>query len=132
MMEWSRVDIMLGKKPEVEYLVDVQLLCAEGTALACSATSVMVLRTDLRHFRIIALRPGEAIALSKKSTSAGRIQLIGLDEARQTLGPRWDGFKGRAMATEQHVIQAYIRDRGDRQPRRCRTNWATRTPAACN
>ena len=61
-------------------------------------------RDDLRHFRIITVlhrldTPPATVHV------AGKIRLIGLDEVKEALGPRWATVAARAMSSAEHVIR---------------------------
>lgn len=89
------------------YSVDV-VLRTEAGELAGRITGVMVQRPDLARFRIVTIHadaPANAPTATARITAAGRIQLVGLDEVRHTLGPRWAALAERAMATAEHVLR---------------------------
>ena len=91
----------------------------------------MVQRPDLNCFRIVTVRENvPAIAASASTvaapsapaaptvaaaplrvTAAGRVQLVGLDEVRESLGDRWPALKERAMATAEIVLRRRLGSR---------------------
>ena len=95
----------------LDYTLDASLLLDGRPAIACRLTVVMVQRADLNRFRIVTVRTNAAAAApapapaQRKVTAAGRIQLIGLDEVRESLGPRWAALRARAMATAESVFR---------------------------
>ena len=87
-----------------DYTVASRLVRADGTEIPVEITSITVQRDDLRRFRIITVlqRPDEPPV---SVHIAGKIRLIGLDEVKEALGPRWDAVAARAMASAEHVIK---------------------------
>jgi hypothetical protein len=64
------------------------------------------LPVDQKQFRIVTLRPNdEAGTMDMRTASAGRINLIGLDEVRAALGDRWWAVAARAMESAEVVLK---------------------------
>ena len=66
----------------------------------------MLVPVDKKQFRIVTLRPNdEAGTTEMRTESAGRINLIGLDEVRAALGDRWRAVAVRAMESAEVVLK---------------------------
>jgi PAS domain S-box-containing protein len=86
------------------YALATRLLRADGSEMPVELTSTTMQRDDLRRFRIITVLhrldgPSATVHV------AGKIRLIGLDEVREALGPRWAAVAARAMSSAEHVIR---------------------------
>jgi PAS domain S-box-containing protein len=86
------------------YTLATRVLRADGSEIPVEVTSTTMQRDDLRHFRIITVlhrldTPPATVHV------AGKIRLIGLDEVKEALGPRWATVAARAMSSAEHVIR---------------------------
>jgi hypothetical protein len=87
-----------------------RVLRADGSEIPVELTSTTLQRDDLRHFRIITVL--HRTVLHRLDTPpatvhiAGKIKLIGLDEVKEALGPRWSAMAARAMSSAEHVIRS--------------------------
>lgn len=88
-----------------DYTTATRLLRADGSEVAVEITSTTVQREDLRRFRIITVLPRAENAPAMSVRVAGKIRLIGLEEVKESLGPRWQAVAERAMASAEHVIR---------------------------
>ncbi len=84
---------------------DAPVLRADGTRLLATMTSVLVATDDMKQFRIVTVRANATSTTGIRTESAGRIQLLGLDEVRLALGDRWPKVAERAMATAEAVLK---------------------------
>jgi PAS domain S-box-containing protein len=107
----SQAAIAAGRKQQdidgLDYHLEVMLRTETGE-VPRRMTGVLVQRPDGLRFRIVTLLPAQPAspqAAPVRVTAAGRVQLIGLDEVRDTLGPRWPALAERAMATAEHVLR---------------------------
>ena len=91
----------------LDYDMAVTMLRTDGGEVACRLTCVMVQRADRLRFRMITLRPDAAPAASRV-TAGGHIQLVGLEEVRQSLGARWPAARERAMATAERILASRL------------------------
>ena len=104
----ARPAVMAARQRQTEdgqdYTLTSRLLRADGSEIPVEITSTTVQRDDLRRFRIITVlqRPDEPPVTVHV---AGKIKLIGLDEVKEALGPRWAAVAARAMASAEHVIR---------------------------
>jgi len=92
---------------EQEYTVEIAIIRADGSQVRVNFTSIMAEREGLRRYRILTLSPlvvAEAPPPVRVHV-AGKIKLIGLDEVKTALGPRWDALASRVMASAEHVIR---------------------------
>ena len=106
----SRPAVMAARQKQNEdgrdYTLALTLLHADGTAIPAEITSTIVQRGDLKRFRIVtALRQEQAEAPSVTVHVAGKIRLVGLEEVKEALGPRWADVAARAMASAEHVVR---------------------------
>ena len=92
----------------LDYTIEAALRGPGGDGIACSITCATVQRADLPRLRVTTIRTEPPGADAPRITAGGRIQLIGLEEIRQTLGPKWAGLKDRAMAAAEHVLQRHL------------------------
>jgi PAS domain S-box-containing protein len=92
---------------EQPYTIEIAMLCADGSQVRTNFTSIMAEREGLRRYRILTLSPlMTAEAPPPVSVHvAGKIKLIGLDEVKTVLGPRWEALASRVMASAEHVIR---------------------------
>jgi PAS domain S-box-containing protein len=90
-----------------DYTIEIETARADGAQVRVNLTSIMVEREDLRRYRILTLSPlGFVEAPPPVSVHvAGKIKLIGLDEVKTALGPRWAALASRVMASAEHVIR---------------------------
>ncbi|MFZ0018968.1 MAG: PAS domain S-box protein, partial [Acetobacteraceae bacterium] len=86
------------------YSLATRVLRADGREIPVELTSTTLLRDDLRHFRIITVLHRLDGPLTTVHV-AGKIRLIGLDEVKEALGPRWAAVAARAMSSAEHVIR---------------------------
>jgi GGDEF domain-containing protein len=91
-----------------EFSIDAVLLGPEGGQIACSVTGVMVRRADLPRLQVMMIRAHQAKPVVRGVTAGGCIQLVGLEEVRHSLGPRWEALKDRAMEAAEHVIKRHL------------------------
>jgi hypothetical protein len=78
---------------------------ADGSQMIVRAISVLV-PVDQKQFRIVTLYPNDdATTTGMRTASAGRINLIGLDEVRAALGDRWETVAARAMESAEVVLK---------------------------
>jgi len=89
------------------YTIEIGMVRADGSKVPVRLTSTTVQRDDLRRFRIITLSPPVASGAGPPVSVhvAGKIRLIGLEEVKTALGPRWAEVATRVMASAEHVIQ---------------------------
>ena len=99
----GRAKLCIG---DLQDSIEVALRQPDGER-RCRLQATMIQRPDLLRFRIITVTPldAPAAAAPPRITAAGRIQLIGLEEVRQTLGARWEEVKDRAFTTAEHVLR---------------------------
>ena len=108
----ARAAVIAARQRQIEdgkeYTVATRLLRADGSEVAAELTSTTVQREDLRRFRIITVLKLEQQPVTPPVMVhvAGKIRLIGLDEVRHALGPRWAAVAARAMASAEHVISS--------------------------
>ena len=94
----------------LDYTVPVVVQRSDGGRVPCDVAVSMIRRQDLQRFRIMTVKPAaEAPAAPRPVAVGGRIQLIGLDEVRDMLGPRWAEVKSRALATAEHILRRHLR-----------------------
>jgi PAS domain-containing protein len=86
------------------YSMATRLLCADGREIPVELISTTMQRDDLRRFRIITVLHRLDVP-SATVHVAGNIRLIGLDEVKEALGPRWAAVAARAMTSAEHVIR---------------------------
>jgi PAS domain S-box-containing protein len=86
-----------------DYTLATYLLRADGLAVPVELSSAIVQREDLRQFRIVTVFRRQEAASTVHV--AGKIRLIGLEEVKQALGPRWTDVAARATATAEHVVK---------------------------
>ena len=92
----------------LDYSLDLILRLANDQEVMAHITAVMVQRSDLNRFRVVTVRVTAPLAAAQdvgEITAGGRIQLIGLDAVRESLGPRWAALKERAMASAEWVLR---------------------------
>jgi PAS domain S-box-containing protein len=93
----------IADKQEMTYTTS--MFRADGSNLIVRITSVLV-PVDQKQFRIVTLRPNDkAGTTDMRTASAGRINLIGLDEVRAALGDRWRAVAARAMESAEVVLK---------------------------
>ncbi len=105
----ARDEVIKLRQQQIEqggkWSYEAPLLRSDGTELCCRVTSAVVEREELKKFRILTIRPAtEAVATTWTATS-GRIKLVGLEEVRAKLGPRWNAVAARAMATAEAILK---------------------------
>ncbi|HTI81306.1 MAG TPA: PAS domain-containing protein [Acetobacteraceae bacterium] len=88
-----------------DYTAATKLLRADGSEVSVEITSTTVQREDLRRFRIITVLPRPESGPAMSVRVAGKIKMIGLEEVKESLGPRWNAMAERAMASAEHVIR---------------------------
>ena len=86
------------------YSMATRLACADGREVPVELTSTTMQRDDLRRFRIITVLHRLDVPPATVHV-AGKIRLIGLDEVKEALGPRWATVAARAMSSAEHVIR---------------------------
>ena len=86
-----------------DYTVPAAVMRADGTKIPVQLSSTTVERTDLKRFRIVTINQREDTAVSVHV--AGKIKLVGLNEVKAELGPRWEEQAARVMASAEHVIR---------------------------
>lgn len=88
------------------YSLSITCLRRDGSPFAVTWSSRVAQARDHSRFRIITVRPREAAPLpaGPPVLVAGKIQLIGLDAIRASLGERWGSLAERAMASAEHVL----------------------------
>ena len=94
---------------EVDYSLDVVLRIRNDQEVAGSISVAMVQRADLNRFRVVTIRTkvspaSDPVIAGRKAAYAGRIQLIGLEEVRESLGPQWAALRERALTTAESVL----------------------------
>ena len=89
----------------LDYTLVIRVLRSDGTEHPVQLTSVTVHREDLKRFRIITLLDCAESASTVSVHVAGKIRLIGLQDVRDSLGPRWPEVASRALATAEHVVR---------------------------
>lgn len=87
---------------------EASLLGPGGNEIACTLTCAMVRRADLPRLQVVMIRTDAPKPGAPWITAGGRIHLIGLEEVRYSLGPRWDSVRDRAMETAEHVIKRHL------------------------
>lgn len=91
--------------------VHVCLSRGSGDTIAARLHAALMVRPDLRRFRILTITPdaGAPHAVqpvdSRKFLVAGKIRLVGLEDVRAALGPRWPEMADRAMQCAEHVAR---------------------------
>lgn len=86
--------------------VDVRALRKDGTVLEARLSSVAISDRAGQCFRITTLAErNDRPAILPAVAVAGKIQMIGLEEVRTALGPRWPALAERVMATAEHVLR---------------------------
>ncbi len=81
----------------------------DASRLRCDFTSNIIGRVDLRRFKIVTVRPGGALSTRPSVTAGGQVQVIGLEEVRESLGERWGELRERVLGTAEHVIRRHLR-----------------------
>ena len=106
---WSRAATAATRQHYIELgtqaCYSVPLLKADGSELPARVTSVPVEREGRKRFRILTLRSARPEPPALRIESAGRIRLVGLEDVRTALGPRWPAVAERAMATAEAVLK---------------------------
>jgi len=89
------------------YTLETKVLRGDGSELQVDFTSIMVHRDDLRRFQILTVSARLPHGANRPDNVhvAGKIKLIGLEEVRAALGPRWPAVSSRVMASAEHVIR---------------------------
>jgi PAS domain S-box-containing protein len=89
------------------YTIGTAMLRADGSEIPVDVTSSVVERENLKRFRILTVTPAPArgTAAPVSVHVAGKIKMIGLDEVRAALGPRWTTVSTRVMASAEQVIR---------------------------
>lgn len=111
---WRNLIIAARAQQEIDgldYSMDVTMLRPDGSEIACRITCVMVQRADLLRFRTVTLHPElppTLPAAASRAVAGRRIQLVGLNHVRQTLGLRWPALKKRAMATAERILRTRL------------------------
>ncbi len=92
---------------EQGYTIETAMMRADGSQARVNFTSIMAEREGLRRYRILTLSPlmGAETSPPVSVHVAGKIKLIGLDEVKTALGPRWEALASRVMASAEHVIR---------------------------
>jgi PAS domain S-box-containing protein len=92
---------------EQGYTIETAMMRADGSQARVNFTSIMAEREGLRRYRILTLSPLMVAEASPPVSVhvAGKIKLIGLDEVKSVLGPRWEALAARVMASAEHVIR---------------------------
>jgi PAS domain S-box-containing protein len=85
-----------------DYTVMAELLMPDGSELRCRVSGAVVIRPGFPRFRVITVRPE---AHQPRHSSGGRIQMVGLEQVRARLGPKWTELRDRVMATAEHVLR---------------------------
>jgi len=103
----ARVEAILKQQvaDRCDTTYSASVLRADQSRVAVQMTSVIAATGDGKYCRIVTLRPDAAAATAMRSETAGRINLVGLDEVRTALGDRWPAAAERAMATAEAVIK---------------------------
>ena len=108
----ARAKALAARQRQLEtgqnYTIETSLLRRDDTQIQVEFTSSIVEREDLRRFRIVTLWPRSpqgAAARPGNLHVAGKIRLIGLEEVKTVLGPRWAAVSSRVMASAEHVIR---------------------------
>ena len=88
-----------------EYELGIKALRHDGTILDAMLHATVVEGAPGERFRLVTLTPRAGGAFKV----AGNIRLIGLDEVRDALGPRWPAVAEKAMAAADHIIRRGLR-----------------------
>lgn len=88
------------------YRCQTAVVLADGSEIPVELFSSIVERDDLKRFRIISCMPlAQAAPAGCTVHVAGKIRLIGLEEVKATLGPRWPEVATRVMSSAEHVVR---------------------------
>jgi PAS domain S-box-containing protein len=86
-----------------QWSISSTVLRADKTEVPAQLTFAVVRLPGRHRFHIVTLNSEELRA--PRVQVAGKIQLVGLDEVRATLGPKWPAMAKRAMDTAEHVLR---------------------------
>jgi hypothetical protein len=89
----------------LDYTLVTRVLRSDGTERPVQLTSITAHREDLKRFRIVTLLDCAASTTTVSVHVAGKIRLIGLQDVKVALGPRWPEVASRALATAEHVVR---------------------------
>jgi PAS domain S-box-containing protein len=99
----AMIDLQYEKNETMNYCATY--LRADGSKQAVRVTSAIVTMEDAKQFRILTVLPDTAVAKTMRRETAGRINLVGLDDVRAALGDRWQARAERVMATAEAIIK---------------------------
>jgi len=91
-----------------DYRIDSIGLRRDGSEIAVQLSSIFAHGKEAERFRIVTVRERAAGQAALATRVAGMIKLVGLEEVKAALGPRWPEVEQRAMETAQHVIKTSL------------------------
>jgi PAS domain S-box-containing protein len=89
------------------YSLALTVLRADGSEILASLTAATVCGHGNRRFSVLTLTP-ESKPTAISVQVAGKLQMIGLEEVKQVLGPRWPALVDRVMQGAENVIRRRI------------------------